>query len=99
MECPEDTKNLGIELSAADIFQDDFPPVLPRGGNPVGFDNRISFFVCGSFTSLEGAEIEGKIVVLENFIVKENGVNSLVRVGVGSHIVPEGGQVVMTGKC
>ena len=94
--CPE-ALDFGASLSAADVFQGDFPSVQTLA-NPAGIDNSIAFFVTGDFTSQSGAEIEGKIVVLGDFKVESDGVNSLVKAGVGSQIVPDSNQVVMTGK-
>jgi hypothetical protein len=84
-------------LSASTDDQEDFP-TLGDSVNPTGRDDSIAFFVKGTYTSVVGAEIEGKIVVLGDFIVEPNGVNSLVHAGVGSGIVPNDDQVVMTGE-
>jgi hypothetical protein len=97
--CPE-AMNLGPMLSASTDYQEDFPTLgdSVNLANPIGRDDSIAFFVKGTYTSVIGAEIEGKIVVLGDFIVEPNGVNSLVHAGVGSGIVPNDDQVVMTGE-
>jgi hypothetical protein len=98
--CPE-AMNLGPMLSASRDYQEDFPTLADSVNlvNPVGRDDSIAFFVKGTYTSFVAAEIEGKIVVLGDFIVEPNGVNSLVHAGVGSGIVPNDDQVIMTGEC
>lgn len=96
--CPAGT-NLGPLLSASTGYQQDFPTLDYRDlENPIGRDDVISFFVKGTYTSELASEIEGKIVVLGDFIVKPGGVNTLVNSGLGSGIVPNDDQVVMTGE-
>jgi hypothetical protein len=96
--CPAGT-NLGPLLSASTGYQQDFPSLGLRDlANPIGRDDAISFFVKGTYTSKLASEIEGKIVVLEDFIVKPGGVSTLVNSGLGSGIVPNDDQVVMTGE-
>jgi hypothetical protein len=97
--CPE-AMNLGPMLSASTDYQEDFPTLgdSVNLANPIGRDDSVAFFVKGTYTSVVAAEIEGKIVVLGDFIVEKDGVNSLVHAGVGSGIVPNDDQVVMTGE-
>jgi hypothetical protein len=97
--CPE-AKNFGPMLSDSTDYQEDFPTLAGTVDleNPIGRDDSIAFFVKGTYTSLNAAEIEGKIVVLGDFIVEKQGVNSLVHAGKGSGIVPNDDQVVMTGE-
>ena len=96
--CPE-AMNLGSELSASTDYQGEFPTLEDPVdlANPYR-DDSIAFLIKGTYTSQQAAEIEGKIVVLGDFIVKPDGVNSLVHAGVGSGVVPNDGQIVMTGK-
>jgi hypothetical protein len=97
--CPE-AMNLGPMLSASTDYQEDFPTLEDSVNllNPIGRDDSIAFFVKGTYTSVVAAEIEGKIVVLGDFVVEPNGVHSLVDAGVGSGIVPNDDQIVVTGK-
>ena len=98
--CPE-AMNLGPMLSASTDYQEDFPTLEDNSVdlfNPIGRDDSIAFFVKGTYTSVVAAEIEGKIVVLGDYIVEPNGVNSLVHAGAGSGIVPNDDQVVITGE-
>ena len=91
--CPNG--NLGSNGSA-EGFEGTFPGVGNSG--VAGIDNSVAFLVGGKYVSKNGAEVEGKLVVLDDFVIEPNGVNSVVRVGFGSQIIPEGGQVVMTGR-
>jgi hypothetical protein len=96
--CPDGT-NLGPLLSASTGYQQDFPTLgLKKLAHPIGRDDAIGFFVKGTYTSELASEIEGKIVVLGDFIVKLKGVNTLGNSGLGSGIVPNDDQVVMTGE-
>ena len=85
-------------MSASNDFQGDFPTLDDAVNltNPPR-DDSIAFFVKGTYTSHTAAEIEGKIVVLGDFVVKSGGVNSLVQAGVGSGVVPNDDQIIMTG--
>jgi choice-of-anchor A domain-containing protein len=89
--------NLGPLLSASTDFDGEFPLLGEYQDlkNPFGRDDSIGFFVKGNYISEQASEIEGKIVVLGNFTVEPNGVNSLVHAGVGSNIFPNDNQVVM----
>jgi hypothetical protein len=97
--CPE-AMNLGPMLSSSTHYQADFPTINDdvNQDNPIGRDDSIGFFVKGTYTSKLAAEIEGKIVVLGDFIVEPAGVNSLVVAGIGSGIVPNDDQVIVTGE-
>jgi hypothetical protein len=94
--CPA-MMNLGPLLSASTDFDGEFPLLGKYADltNPFGRDDALGFFVKGNYISKLAAEIEGKIVVLGDFTVELNGVNSLVHAGVGSNIFPNDNQVVM----
>jgi choice-of-anchor A domain-containing protein len=66
---------------------------VPALGKADGRDDSIAFFVGGNYFGNVGAEIEGKIVVLGNF--KNNGINALVQVGLGSQIIPNNDQDII----
>jgi choice-of-anchor A domain-containing protein len=69
---------------------------VPALGKADGRDDIVPFFVGSNYFGNLGAEIEGKIVVLGNFI--DNSISSLVQVGLGSHIIPNNDQdVVLVG--
>jgi hypothetical protein len=96
--CSE-AKNFGPMLSESTDYQLDFPILAATVNlaNP-GRDDSIGFFVKGDYISEQAAEVEGKIVVLGDFVIERNGANSLVHAGKGSGIVPNDGQDVMTGE-
>jgi choice-of-anchor A domain-containing protein len=60
---------------------------------PKGRDDSVAFFVGGDYYGKTGAEVEGKMVVLGN--LKNNGINSMVQVGLGSQIIPNNDQDVI----
>ena len=94
--CPKN-KNLGDKLSDSAFIDGPYPKIKSNAA-ATGYDDSIAFFVKGTYTSEIAAEVEGKIVVLGDFLIKSGGVNSLVNAGVGSGVVPKGDQVIMTGK-
>lgn len=96
-DCPY-SPNLGDGFSGATgqgHFVGPWPDVqgVPALGMADGRDDSVSFFVGGNYFGNVGSEIEGKIVVLGNF--KNNGINSLVQVGLGSQIIPNNDQDVI----
>jgi choice-of-anchor A domain-containing protein len=91
--------NLGEEFSGptgADHYIGEWPPVqgVPALGVALGRDDSVAFFVGRNYYGTLGAEIEGKMVIMGN-LVNEN-VNSMVQVGLGSHIIPNNGQDIIT---
>jgi choice-of-anchor A domain-containing protein len=95
--CPY-SPNLGAGFSGATghgHFVGPWPDVqgVPALGKADGRDDSVAFFVGGNYHGNLGAEIEGKIVVLGNFI--NNGISSLVQVGLGSQIIPNNDQYVI----
>jgi hypothetical protein len=93
--CPE-AMNLGYGLSASTDFQGDFPTTAPAPV-PRGRDDAIGFFVKGTYTSNNAAEIEGMVVILGDAIIKSSGLSNFGN-SIGSGIVPNDDQVVVTGK-
>jgi len=93
--CPT-TKNLGDELSESNLYDGPFPAVSSVQ-SPIGYDDGISVLVGGDYTWTNGAEVEGKLVVLGNFNIEQEGgpVGTLGNAGVGSGIVPPGGSTVL----
>ena len=70
--------NLGSELSASD-YRGDFQTLatLKDVFHPVGRESQISLLVGGTYDGPLAAEIEGRIVVLGDFLIGDNGVSSL----------------------
>jgi hypothetical protein len=74
--CPE-VNNLGEGYSAAIGFQGTFPKTHQTNLTAKGSDDAISFLVGGNYVAPAAAEIEGKAVVLGDFIIGTNGTNSI----------------------
>ena len=75
--CPYGNDNLGTELSASD-----FPDVFPVFANtailqPNGREAQVSMLVGGSYIGSVAAEIEGRIVVLGDFLIGARGAEYL----------------------
>ena len=67
--------------------------------NPVvGRDDSVSLFVGGDYNGIEGAEVEGNVVVIGDLTVQRNGPGTWVSIGYGSQIVPNsGGDCIIVG--
>jgi len=88
--------NLGIELSGATGANPLLTFPLLTGGEILGRDDSTAMLIGGNYLVLNGAAIEGKIIVFGDFTVEPNAnLWSLVRVGAGSQIVPNNGQDVV----
>jgi hypothetical protein len=76
--CPAGNDNLGSELSASD-YQQVFPILanIINVMNPNGRESQISLLVGGTYDGPLAAEIEGRIVVLGDFLIGARGVSSL----------------------
>lgn len=76
--CPVGFDNLGPQLSASD-FKGDFATLAESIDylSPNGRESQVSLLVGGSYNGPLAAEIEGRIVVLGDFKIGRNGVNSL----------------------
>ena len=76
--CPVGTDNLGPQLSASD-FTGEFGLLGVTNNllSPVGRESQLSLLVGGNYDGPLAAEIEGRIVVLGDFKIGQNGVNSL----------------------
>jgi choice-of-anchor A domain-containing protein len=85
----------GVSASSGPSAYASSYPLIQSCSNPLGRDNSVAFFVGGNYRSVKAAEIEGKIVVMGNFTIESNGVNSLVQAGVGSCIIPSDGTDIM----
>ena len=78
--CPVGTDNLGPLLSASD-YNGEFTTLREQIDplNPVGRESQVSLLVGGDYNGPLAAEIEGRIVVLGDFNIGKNGVNSIGR--------------------
>ena len=76
--CPSTFRDLGPELSASD-YTGTFPRLVDAIDvmNPKGRESQVSLLVGGTYDGPLAAEIEGRIVVLGDFWIGENGVSSL----------------------
>eukprot|EP00538_Stauroneis_constricta_P004253 CAMPEP_0119549574 /NCGR_PEP_ID=MMETSP1352-20130426/3241_1 /TAXON_ID=265584 /ORGANISM="Stauroneis constricta, Strain CCMP1120" /LENGTH=880 /DNA_ID=CAMNT_0007595159 /DNA_START=205 /DNA_END=2847 /DNA_ORIENTATION=- len=101
-EC-EATVNLGAMVgpaSGANAYVGDYPKTdisaaLP---GPNGRDDSIAFLTLGNYMSEQAAEIEGRMVVGGDMIIKPTGANSLVQAGYGSGIIPNAGtDIILVG--
>uniref|UniRef100_A0A7S3P468 VWFD domain-containing protein n=1 Tax=Amphora coffeiformis TaxID=265554 RepID=A0A7S3P468_9STRA len=88
----EEAQNLGNGLSEGQGYTQEYPQ-SGSVGTPKGFDDTIAFLVGGNYNSPIAAEIEGKAVVVGDFIIGSQGTNSIGKAGVGSGIVPSFGSV------
>jgi choice-of-anchor A domain-containing protein len=70
------------------------PQGVPAFGMAYGRDDSVAFFVGRNYYGKSGAEIEGKIVIMGNLV--NDGINSMVQVGIGSQVIPNNGQDVIT---
>lgn len=69
--------NLGQGFSAAIGFNGTFPKTSSTGLSRRGTDDAVSFLVGGNYYAPDAAEIEGKAVVLGNFVIGAKGTNSI----------------------
>ena len=53
-----------------------------------GVDNSVAVFAGGDYKGINGAEVEGKLVVLGDLIVESGGPSNFVSVGLGSQVIP-----------
>jgi hypothetical protein len=74
--CPA-VNNLGEGYSAAIGYDGTFPKTSNTGLERRGTDDAISFLVGGNYSAPAAAEIEGKAVVLGDFIIGSQGTNSI----------------------
>ena len=76
--CPSTFSDLGPQLSASD-YTGTFPRLVDAIDvmNPKGRESQVSLLVGGTYDGPLAAEIEGRIVVLGDFWIGENGVSSL----------------------
>jgi len=94
--------NLGDSFGSS-IDLTSWPTVQASGLNGMGMiqgrDDGISVFISGNYECVGGSAIEGEIVVLGDFTVRENsGLISVVSVGSGTQIVPNNdGDVMVVG--
>jgi len=99
-ECSKLEPNLGSKMSeGTDNEGNNAKSTYPKihNGQWKRADDSVGLLVGGGFTGNEGAEIEGKIVTLGNFVINEAGPSDLVEAGVGSRIVPNNGDVILVG--
>lgn len=73
--CSE-AQNLGDGLSEGQGYLQEYPK-SGGVGTPNGYDDTIAFLVGGNYNAPRAAEIEGKAVVLGDFIIGSQGTNSL----------------------
>jgi hypothetical protein len=73
----QEVNNLGEGYSSAIGFNGTFPKTSVTGLTPRGTDDSISFLVGGNYLAPAAAEIEGKAVVLGDFIIGSQGTNSI----------------------
>jgi choice-of-anchor A domain-containing protein len=103
-----DMMNLGYGFSAAmhdptlgsSHFEGCFPDVQQMPNPPAykGHDDSIAVLIGGDYTVVNGAELEGNVVVMGNMHIGSSGLSNLVSVGWGSQIVPNyGGKCVQVG--
>lgn len=69
-------QNLGSALSEGQGYLQEYPK-LGSVGSPKGYDDTIAFLVGGSYNAPKAAEIEGKAVVLGDFVIGSQGTNSI----------------------
>jgi hypothetical protein len=74
--CPA-VNNLGEGYSAAIGYTGTFPTVSNNGPTGRGTDDAVSFLVGGNYLAPAAAEIEGKAVVLGDFVIGSQGTNSI----------------------
>ena len=76
--CPVGVDNLGPLLSASD-YEGAFRVLGSTTDlfSPPGRESQISLLVGGNYNGLMGEEIEGRIVVLGDFIIGPDGVDSI----------------------
>jgi choice-of-anchor A domain-containing protein len=91
--------NLGDEFSGPtgdDHYVGNWPLMqgAPALGMAHGRDDSVAFFVGRNYYGKVGAEIEGKIVIMGDLV--NEGINTMVQVGLGSQIIPNNGQDVIT---
>ena len=69
--------NLGPGFSGPLNYTGEYPLSSPTGLVPRGFDDSVSLFIGGTYNSVLAAEIEGKVIVLGDFLVEAEGVNTI----------------------
>jgi len=63
-----------------------------------GRDDSVAVFVGGNYNGVQGAEVEGNMVVLGNLNVEGSGPSNFVSVGGGTHVLPNsGGDCIIVG--
>jgi len=108
-ECDESLLNLGYGFSEAmhdpalgnsHYGQDGscFPKVHNINASPSGKDDAVAVLVGGNYYGKNGAELEGNLVVMGNFLVDSSGPSNFVSAGEGSQITPHyGGNCITVG--
>jgi hypothetical protein len=72
-----EVNNLGPGFSGPLNYTGEYPLCAPTGLVPRGTDDSISVFIGGTYNSVLAAEIEGKVIVLGDFLVEADGVNTI----------------------
>ena len=72
----DEAQNLGNGISEGKGYLQEYP-TLGSVSSPKGYDDTIAFLVGGSYSAPNAAEIEGKAVVLGDFIIGSQGTNSI----------------------
>eukprot|EP00934_Nitzschia_sp_Nitz4_P006094 Nitzschia sp. Nitz4//scaffold85_size83877//127//6296//NITZ4_005215-RA/size83877-snap-gene-0.12-mRNA-1//-1//CDS//3329559095//6084//frame0 len=90
--CSE-VNNLGEGYSESSDYSGEYPTLGSTPSNGAGYDDNVAVLIGGSYYAPEAAEIEGRAVVLGDFIIGALGTNSIGRAGIGSGIVPSYGTV------
>ena len=76
LSCNAVEDNLGAELSEGKQYTQEYPK-LASVSDPRGYDDTIAFLVGGTYNAPNAAEIEGKCVVLGDFLIGSQGTNSI----------------------
>jgi len=92
---------LGFSAATGDDQWSDkcYPPLTSlQPNNLPGRDDSVAVFVGGNYDGINGAEVEGNMVVLGDLRVRNNGPANFVSVGAGTHVVPNnGGDCIVVG--
>lgn len=74
--CTE-VNNLGYGYSESFGYQGEYPALGPTPSSGAGFDDNVAVLIGGSYYAPNAAEIEGKTVVLGDFVIGDAGTNSI----------------------
>lgn len=74
--CAE-VNNLGYGYSESQGYQGEYPALGPTPSSGAGYDDTVAVLIGGSYYAPNSAEIEGKTVVLGDFIIGSAGTNSI----------------------